>query len=122
MPLHIGGEAAAWPGRIPAPAPTRVFDPPLMAELVATDGLPVRVSGRGEVVAPPAGLRCAMLPGGGGAVVGWCGPWLHDVRWWDRRTRRRCARFQIVLDGDIDGDIACLVTIERGHTTLDAIY
>ena len=27
----------------------------------------------------------ACLPGGGGAVRAWAGPWAHDLRWWDPR-------------------------------------
>ena len=38
---------APWPGAVPGPAPARVFDPPLPADLVDADGAPVTVSGRG---------------------------------------------------------------------------
>lgn len=123
-PVQVGGEIASWPGRIPAPAPGRVFDPPVRAELSAADGSAIRVNGRGEVVADLAGLRCAALPAGGGRVVGWTGPWLHDVRWWDRQARRRRAVFQVVvvLDGPDRGEVACLVAVERGRAFLDAVY
>lgn len=121
-PLQIGGEVAAWPGQIPSPAPSRVFVAPLPAEFLDGSGVPVRVNGRGDVMVPPALLRCAVLPGGGGQVRGWCGPWLHDVRWWDRAARQRCARFQVVIDTGATGEVACLVTIERGRAHLDAIY
>jgi protein ImuB len=105
-----------WPGAVPGPAPARVFDPPVPAELVDASGAPIVVSGRGEPSAPPAGLRCAALPDGGGPLVGWSGPWAHDLRWWDARRRR--ALWQVV----VDGGVACLVVLERGRTTVEAVY
>ena len=76
------------------PAPARVFDPPVAAELLDADGAPIAVSGRGEPSAPPAGLRCGVLPDGGGPLVSSSGPWAHDLRWWDARRRRaRCGRW-----------------------------
>jgi protein ImuB len=121
-PLQVGGEIAAWPGQIPAPAPTRVFVPSRPAEFLDTAGAAIHVSGRGEVTTEPGRLRAQELPGGGGSVTSWCGPWLHDVRWWDRRARRRCARFQVVIDCVAAGDVACLVAIEHGRASLEAIY
>ncbi len=123
-PVQVGGEIAVWPGRIPAPAPGRVFDPPVRAELVAADGSAIRVNGRGEVGDDLAVLRCAALPDGGGRVVGWAGPWLHDVRWWDRQARRRRAVFQVLVAaaGPERGAVACLVAVERGRAALDAVY
>ena len=108
-----------WPGVIPGPAPARIFDPPVAAELVDGTGAPVTVSGRGEPSAPPAGLRCAALPGGGGPLVAWNGPWAHDLRWWDARRRR--ALWQVVVADD-DCGVACLVVLERGHAAIEAIY
>jgi hypothetical protein len=100
------------------------------AELVDGHGAPVTVSGRGEPSAAPAGLRCAALPGGGGPLVAWSGPWAQDLRWWDARRRR--ALWQVVVageqgagepdDGDDDTGVACLVVLERGHAAIEAIY
>ena len=108
---------APWPGAIPGPAPARVFDPPLPAELLDAAGHPVVVSGRGEPSAAPAVLRCPALPGGGGVLVGWAGPWAHDLRWWDQSSRRRRALWQVVATG-----VACLVATEGGEARLEAIY
>jgi protein ImuB len=110
-----------WPGAVPGPAPARVYDPPVPAELVDADGAPVAVSGRGEPSAPPAGLRCAVLPDGGGPLVAWSGPWAHDLRWWDARRRR--ALWQVVVGGGAPGSgVACLVVLERGRTAVEAVY
>ena len=109
-------EPRPWPGAVPGPAPARVFDPPVAAELLDAEGAPIAVSGRGEPSAPPAGLRCAALPGGGGPLVASSGPWAHDLRWWDARRRR--ALWQVV----VEGGTACLVVLERGHTAVEAVY
>jgi protein ImuB len=91
------------------------------AELVDAAGAPVAVSGRGEPSAPPAGLRCAVLPDGGGPLVAWSGPWAHDLRWWDARRRR--ALWQVVVGGGAPGSgVACLVVLERGRTAVEAVY
>ncbi len=97
---------APWPGTVPGPAPARVHDPGLPAELLDARGRPVTVGGRGEVGAPPARLVCAALPGGGGPVRAWAGPWLHDLRWWDRATRRRRALWHVVVAASGDADPA----------------
>jgi protein ImuB len=120
------GADAPWPGAVPGPAPARVFDPPLPAQLVDDEGRAVTVDGRGEPSAAPAELRCAVLPLGGGSVLACAGPWPHDVRWWEHRARRRRALWQVVVAGpEEDGaptTIACLVSVRRGVAELEAIY
>jgi protein ImuB len=111
----------AWPGAVPAPAPGLVFDPPVPAEFVDATGADVRVSGRGDASAPPARIRCAELPNGGGVVVASAGPWVHDVRWWDPSARRRRALWQVVIAAPT-GETACLVAVERGLAAVEAIY
>jgi hypothetical protein len=45
------------------------------------------------------------------------------VRWWDPPARRRCARWQIVVDcGTGAGDVACIVVVESGRAGIEAIY
>ncbi len=114
-------ERPQWPGTVPGPAPARIFEPPIPVELLDEAGDPVRVSGRGEALGLPAELRTRVLPGNGGRVLGAAGPWAHDVRWWDAAGHRRRARWQItVAAGDVV--VACLVAIERGAATLEAVY
>lgn len=133
-------ETPGWPGQIPGPAPARVFDPPLMAELLGAGGQPVTVSGRGAVLGAPIALRCERLWSARTIVVeSWAGPWPHDVRWWDRLTRRRRVLWHVVVDtGDTnetprDGHhgrdsgvaaaaVACLVAVEQGRAGIEALY
>jgi protein ImuB len=115
-------EVPPWPGAIPAPAPARVFDPPLPAELLDAGGELVAVSGRGDASAPPARLRCAALPGVGGEITEWAGPWAHDARWWDRRARARVAYWQVLVAAPDGGRVACLVVMTVGRAALEAIY
>jgi len=122
-PLVVGTFPTAWPGSLPAPYPARVFDPPVPAQLSDEHGHAVAVSGRGEQSAPPARVACAKLPGGGGGVRAWAGPWSSDARWWDPTARRRCARWQVVVDCGADGgDVACVVVVEAGRAGVEAIY
>ena len=62
---------APWPGVVPGPAPARVFDPPLVAELFDVGGAPVTVSSRGEVSGEPATLHCHALTIGGADARRW---------------------------------------------------
>ncbi|MCZ7528869.1 MAG: DNA polymerase Y family protein [Acidimicrobiia bacterium] len=112
------GDAPTWPGRVPDPAPARVYEPPRPAELLDAQGRPVTVTGRGECPAPPAHLRSDVLPDGGGTIAAWAGPWPEDLRWWDRLTRRRRARWQILTDTGV----AALVVLESGRAALEAVY
>jgi protein ImuB len=115
-------EVPPWPGAIPAPAPARVFEPPPPAELLDAAGEVVTVSGRGDPSAPPVRLRCAALPGRGGEVAAWAGPWAHDARWWDRRARARRAYWQVLVAAPDGERVACLVAVTAGHAALEAIY
>jgi protein ImuB len=122
-------EAAPWPGTVPGPAPARVHVPPVPATLLDDQGEPVRVSGRGDAPQAPAELRSDALAGGGGVVIAWAGPWLHDLRWWverdregDHLARRRRALWQVVVKAADGTDVACLVAMEGGRATVEAVY
>jgi len=118
------GVAAPWPGAVPGAPPARVYPEPVPAELLDADGADVRVSGRGEATAEPAWLRCRLLPGGGGRVLASTGPWAHDLRWWDRLTRRRRVLWHVVVAAveDATSPVACLTSVEGGKATVEAVY
>jgi hypothetical protein len=44
------------------------------------------------------------------------------VRWWDRRGRRRRALWHVVLDVGDGTEVACLVGIESGRASVEAVY
>lgn len=109
-----------WPGVLPPPEPARVYAPPLPAELLDGHGEPVRVSGRGELSAPPARLES---PVARGEVRAWGGPWPQDVRWWDSAQRRRHALFQIEIDEGAGAEaVACVVAVSGGAAFVEALY
>ncbi|WP_435769938.1 DNA polymerase Y family protein [Nocardioides sp. SYSU DS0651] len=86
-----------WPGRIPGPAPARVFAESVAAEVVDETGSPVAVSTRGQVTAAPWRFRVhRWVP-----VASWAGPWPVDESWWlGPDAGGRAARFQVVgVDG-----------------------
>nr|WP_218849350.1 DNA polymerase Y family protein [Nocardioides perillae] len=76
-----------WPGRVPGPAPVRVFAEPLGAEVVDVGGRSVGVTERGAVTGDPCRFRLAApgrvqpdLPWQ--PVESWAGPWPVDEEWW----------------------------------------
>jgi len=84
-----------WPGRVPGPAPVRVFAAPPAAEVVDEAGRDVRVTDRGVVTGEPRRFRV-----GGGVlpwqpVTAWAGPWPVDEGWWSGASGPT-ARFQVV--------------------------
>ncbi|MDA8295386.1 MAG: DNA polymerase Y family protein [Actinomycetota bacterium] len=115
-PRLPGAPEAPWPGRLPAPAPAAVPDPPLPARLCDQSGALVVVDGRGRPSAPPASVQVA----GGAieAVRAVAGPFPVDERFWDRRRRRRRARFQVLTE---TGE-GYLLLVERGEYRLEGRY
>lgn len=113
---RLAGDDRPWPGRLPAPSPSRLPPVPWPAELHDAAGAPVRVTGRGSLSAPPS--RLAVDGRDPAAVVAWAGPWPSDERWWDGARHRRRARLQIITG---DG-LACLVTLERGRWGVTAVW
>jgi protein ImuB len=93
-----------------------VHPEPLAAEVQDGQGRPVVVSGRGLVSDGPA--RLSVAGGPWQPLTAWAGPWLVDERWWDRRSRRRQARFQVLAE---DG-VARLVALDAGRWLVLATY
>jgi|SRR4051794_22427491 protein ImuB len=117
-PLHSPEQP--WPGRMPAPAPSVLLDPPQPVQLLDAGRRPVLVTERGGVPAPPA------LLGVGGeitAVTSWAGPWPVDERWWSPDSARRVVRLQIV---DVRGRAylvsGTMSTAAAPRWQVDAVY
>ncbi|WP_183098795.1 DNA polymerase Y family protein [Nocardioides pelophilus] len=114
-----------WPGRIPGPAPARVFASGLPAEVVDESGRSVAVTERGVVTGEPWRYRIdaatdiavrRWTP-----VSSWAGPWPVDDGWWlstDASGRGRSARFQLV---GVDGRAWLLVWSAAGWS-VEAAY
>jgi len=102
-----------WPGRLPGPAPVRVFSTPLAAEVLDEARRTVTVTERGAVSGTPYRFRFTgdqpgqeRLPWQ--PVAAWAGPWPVDEAWWtgagtaggEGGTAVMASRFQVVgVDG-----------------------
>lgn len=113
-----------WPGRLPAPSPSRVLARPLPAEVRDDAGCAVGVSGRGRLTGVP--YRIAVDGSPPRRVLTWAGPWPLEERWWEPSGGRRCARLQAVLDAELAGrtaePLAVLLACETGRWRVEGIY
>jgi protein ImuB len=111
-----------WPGRLPAPSPSRVPTRPLPAEVLDDAGCAIGVSGRGRLTGVP--YRIAVDGNPPRRVLAWAGPWPVEERWWQPGGGRRCARLQAVLDvaGPADDPLAVLLACETGRWWVEGIY
>jgi protein ImuB len=115
-----------WPGRLPAPSPTRVPAAALPAEVLDDTGRSLVVSGRAVLTGVPHRVAVDGRPPR--RVLSWAGPWPVSERWWDPDGGRRCARVQAVLDvepGLRDGtgeQLAVLLACEAGRWRVEGIY
>ena len=108
-----------WPGRLPAPSPSRVPAHPLPAEVLDDAGCAVGVSGRGRLTGVPHRIAVGGNPPR--RVLTWAGPWPVEERWWESGGGRRCARLQAVLDAETEL-YAVLLTCETGRWRVEGIY
>lgn len=111
-----------WPGRLPAPSPSRVLTRPLPAEVLDDAGRLLGVSGRGRLTGVPH--RVAIDGNPPRPVLAWAGPWPVEERWWEPSGGRRCARLQVVLNalGSADDPFAVLLACETGCWRVEGIY
>jgi protein ImuB len=84
-----------WPGRLPAPSPSRVPARPPPAEVLDEAGCAIGVTGRGRLTGVPHWIAVEGNPPR--RVLSWAGPWPVEERWWEPIGGRRCARLQAVL-------------------------
>ncbi|MFZ0529642.1 MAG: DNA polymerase Y family protein, partial [Propionicimonas sp.] len=82
-----------WPGLVPDPLPALVFAEPLPVRLLAVDGAPVAIDGRGRLGGAPEVVE---VLGDTYRVTQWAGPWPIDERPWDPQRHRVASRFQVV--------------------------
>ena len=122
-------EAAAtahqpWPGRLPAPAPSVLIEPPCPVQVLDAAGQTVLVTERGQLPAAPARFSLAESPYRDGAkptvITAWAGPWPVDERWWDPAAARQLVRMQLV-DATGRAYLVCLDVPTR-QWVLEAVY
>ena len=112
--------AAAWPGRLPAPAPSVLIDPPRPIPVLDAPGRPVRVTDRGSVPMPPA--RFGLLGDARSTSRPGPGPGRSTNAGGASRPAGLRARFQLV---DVRGQaylVACAVRDGEPVWTLEARY
>lgn len=110
-----------WPGRLPAPSPSRVPTSPLPAEVLDDAGNAVGVSRRGRLTGVPHRIAVDRNPPR--PVLTWAGPWPVEERWWEPAGGRRCARLQAVLAaGSASGPLAVLLACEAGRWQVEGSY
>jgi protein ImuB len=75
--------AAPWPGRLPAPSPTRLLRAAQSRVALRDDrDRDVTLTDRGQFSTVP---RWCVIDGGRRTrVLGWAGPWMLDEQWWER--------------------------------------
>ena len=91
-----GEGAAPWPGSLPPPLPSTVFEVARAVTVTTVDGEPVDITERGELSSVPAFFSETGAPRELRPLTAWAGPWPTEERWWDPTARRRVDRFQIV--------------------------
>jgi protein ImuB len=114
-----------WPGRLPAPTPSVLIDPPRPIQLQDEDGHTVVVTERGMIPCPPK--RVNLQPDGQqaaqdhwSAVTAWAGPWPVDERWWDPQSHQHLVRMQLV-DGVGRAFLVCF-SVDQQCWLLEAVY
>ncbi|AEF42450.1 DNA polymerase Y family protein [Hoyosella subflava] len=87
--------AAPWPGKLPEPAPSEVYDPAPEVALLDERRREVLVTGRGILTAEPHTL---MWDKDECSIEAWAGPWCVDENWWDAGSAQRAARLEILTE------------------------
>lgn len=108
-PLVARDPARPWPGSLPAPAPTTVYELPRQLLVQDARGRAVAVDDRGGLSGTPSVM--VSQTGARRDLTSWAGPWPIEERWWDPVASRRAHRFQVV---DAEGAAWLLVLDDSG--------
>lgn len=88
-----------WPGSVPGPLPSTVFEAPVPVLVRDAGGRLVDVDGRGILTGEPVVFAAGIGERSGGSgehpVRSWSGPWPLSERWWEDGARS-INRFQLV--------------------------
>lgn len=103
---------APWPGQLPSPAPSTVYDTPREVGVYDDAGRLVAVDDRGRISAVPV----RVVAGEDHAVVAWSGPWPISETWWS--TPRRGAWLQVT---PAEGP-SMLLSAQGGTWLLEGLY
>ncbi|UAJ77850.1 DNA polymerase Y family protein [Leifsonia sp. ZF2019] len=117
-PVGASRAEQPWPGSLPAPAPSTVFEVPRPVAVLTEEGATVDVSDRGDLTAPIALFSPTGALRDAREVASWAGPWPVRERWWDATLARAMHRFQLV---DADGT-AWLLRLASGGWFAEARY
>jgi protein ImuB len=93
-PLVARDPKKPWPGALPPPAPSTVYELPRQIAVHDARGQLVSVDERGELSAAPAAM--VSQTGSRRGLTAWAGPWPLEERWWDVAAARSASRFQVV--------------------------
>lgn len=115
-PLVARDPAHPWPGALPAPAPSTVYELPRGIGVEDPAGRPVTIDVRGALSGPPAVM--VSPTGGRRDLVAWAGPWPLQERWWDAEAVRDAHRFQTVDDEGV----AWLLVLDEGGWWAEGRY
>ncbi len=91
--VHDREPTPPWPGQLPAPAPSTVFEPPRPVTVFSASGDTLAVDDRGALNAAPASMSSGKSTL---RITAWAGPWTVDEQWWDSARASRTSRFQVV--------------------------
>lgn len=100
-----------WPGSLPAPAPSTVFQSLKPVTVTQQTGEAVDIDDRGIVTGPLERFGSSGSPTDSQSITAWAGPWPITERWWDPEQSKVLNRFQIV---DESGTAWLLVLEEHG--------
>ncbi|GAA1947454.1 DNA polymerase Y family protein [Amycolatopsis minnesotensis] len=88
---------AAWPRRLPKPAPATVLAEPMPVRVLGPAGDELGFTARRELTGRPCAVSVDRAPTR--AVLDWAGPWPVDSRWWTAVERPEHVRLQVLLAG-----------------------